>query len=273
MQHSKLFNLRWLVSLSVVGLLGLSPFCGNAKADLVKVDGPALQGANITDGSGNVVTQSSIFGTASSRLVVGDTYNVAPVVQTATGAFYLSTPGNVNHVFSNSTNKFHGNNGAYPQGAGTMVVSELLTELGPNQYLLQVELSALNASGALTPWIPAGVTANGSIFTSWRMDLGTLAAAPDRLTPSQPILAVESADMFVFDSAGDLLAAFPMTSDATDPLTGLAGAGIVGLGGDDIAGVDMASFQLAWTYRTVPEPTSFALLSLGMVGLLGRRRR
>ena len=116
------------------------------------------------------------------------------------------------------------------------------THLGGAQYLLQTQITSVDAAGAPIPWVAAGVAGPGGPFVAWRIDLGDFAAVPDKLTPDQP-WSVDSAMVEAFGSAGASLGAFPLNVDSSDA-TGLSGVGLLGIGGD-ISGLDVASLQVA----------------------------
>jgi len=188
----------------------------------------------------------------------GDTYNAAPLVQDGVSAFYISDAAPSTHMFD-GTVEGAGNNLANP--GGTFAIVEAQTPLGLTD-LIQVEMIALNAAGAPAPW----VTVPG--FTSWRLDIGAIAAGTDAIDLG-PINVVASG-FTVFNSAGASLGTFGLTVDASTG-SSVAGVGVVGLGGGDIAGFDLASIQLFWEVEIVPEPASLTLVLLGGLALLRRR--
>lgn len=264
---------RLLCSVPYVLLLIASCCLSNVSAELVKYGDAVQVSFDLANSVGAVEGYESIYGKEPSVLLTGDTYNVAPLIQTAASAFYLSSPGNVLQTFNGGAGKPHGASGAYAPGAANIVLSESLTPLGGNQFLVQVQLTSVGSAGP-NAWVPAGVSGpGGAIFTSWRMDLGTAAAAADRLLPAAGLFSIDSATMTLFNSAGGSIASFAMSNNASN-LAGLAGQGVVGLNGANIAGFDLASYQLAWRYTAVPEPA--AGLTAGLFGLLGacwRKRR
>lgn len=263
-----------LKSLLIITLsLAFSAPVSQSQGDLVGFGDAIKAHHDLNNAASNPPRFQSIFGMRLANIVPGDTYNTASIVQGDGGAAYLSSPGNVLHTFNQGSGKAHGANGSYAPGTVDMVVSEALTDLGGNQFLVQVEITAVDSGGGRVAWVAPGTTLGGLPLTSWRMDLGTAGAASDRLLPAG-VFTVDNATMTVFNSAGTALATFAMSSDVSDP-SGLAGLGVIGLGGADIAGFDMASFQLAWTYTVaVPEPGTGALwLLVGTVVLTNRRRR
>lgn len=261
-----LFN---VLSLAFVVWAGLLTQAG--RADVVKAGDSLAFNIDLSQVSQAVGPYSSIYGSAPSVMLTGDTYNLAPLAQSATTAYYISAaPSNVLHTFNSSPGKLHGANLLYAPGTN-FVVSEALTSIGPNQYLVQVQLTSVGTNGP-NAWVPTGATSPTGNFVSWRMDLGAFAAAADRLTPGLGLVSIDSATMSVFNSAGASLFSGPMSNNASN-LTGMAGLGVIGIGGGNIAGFNLAAFQLAWTYTTVPEPTSALTVGLfGFCALLRRRR-
>ncbi len=207
--------------------------------------------------------------------VLGDTYGAEPLAQDGASAFYISSAGTSppTAIFTfDQTLKLHGTNltGApQPTPTDTFNVIDLQTHLGGGAYLIQTEIVSLDVTGAPVPWVAAGVTGPGGAFTSWRIDVGGLAAFADLINPDSPF-TITSAGFEAFNSAGASLGAFGLTVDLSDP-TGMGGVGVVGLGGPDIAGFDLASLQVFFT--TIPEPGSAGVLALVGVAFFARRRR
>ncbi len=247
-------------------------FAQTGQAELVRAGDAAPITFDLSQPPKGAGVYSSIYGSAPSTMLTGDTYNLAPLAQTTTQAFFISSPGNVLQTFNSGLGKPHGANLFYAPGTGDFVVSEALTSIGPNQFLVQVQLTSVGPNGP-NAWVPTGANASGAPFVAWRMDLGAFAAAADRLTPAAGIASVDSAVMTVFNAAGANIFSTAMSNNASD-LTGLAGNGVVGLGGANIAGFNLASFQLAWTYTAVPEPGAGLTAGLfGICALIRRRRR
>ena len=155
----------------------------------------------------------------------------------------------------------------------TFVVRELQTDLGGGQFLIQAEIIALDSGNARVDWVAAGQTGPNGIFTSWRIDVGGIAAAANLINPDGPFTLLTSG-VEVFDLAGGSLGAFGLLLDLSDS-TGLGGVGGIGLGGADIGGAGVSSLQVFFTVQTqtVPEPASAGLISLMGCGLALSRRR
>lgn len=232
----------------------------------------AIEGYNLLDG-GNQIGHGSLFGTGyHSWTVGGDTYGSDPLAQDSGGAFYISSAGGSFPVFTfDSFDEIHGNNLTGNAG-DTFIVRELQTDLGGGQFLIQSEIIALNAGGGRVDWVAAGTASPNGVFTSWRIDVGGLAAASNLINPDGPF-NITTSGFEVFNLAGASLGAFGLSLDLSDS-TGLGGVGVVGLGGADIAGFGVSSMQVFFTVQTqtVPEPSSIGLISLMGCCLAWRRR-
>lgn len=265
----------------VLAVLVATGLAAPAVADLTTPAGGGFTAYNLADAGPaayGLISDGVVAGGA--RSVLGDTYSVAPLVQDGVSAFFLQDvdgpgPGTTGRYVAtfDGTGENSGANLAYSTGTHNFQVTEAQTDLGGGNYLIQVQYTAVNGSGAAEPWVPAGVIGPNGPFTAWRMDLGTNAAGNpiDRLSPNNDFSILNSG-FTAFDSTGAALGTFLLTVDDSNPPSGgLSGVAVVGLGGANIAGFDMATLQMFWEINVVPEPASLALLALG--GLLVVRRR
>ncbi len=199
----------------------------------------------------------------------GDTFSSAPLVQDAASAFFISDTAPSTHTFDGTAED--GGADLVGNEGDRFVVAEAFTPgAGANGGdLIQVQYTAVDAAGAPTPWVAAGVAGPAGPFTAWRLDVGSNAGGMDQIANTTAVLG---SGMTVFDSAGGPVGSFPLTLD-TSSATGVSGLGVIGLGGADIAGFDLASFQLFWEVAPVPEPSSVILGSSSLLGLVLLRRR
>ena len=122
-----------------------------------------------------------------------------------------------------------------------------------------------------TNFVPTGTTVGGTAVTQLQLDMGRLNAGTNGFNLVLPIASATGTGSILF--SGGTLALTP-TVALTGGGTVLAGSEGVGAGGSDLSTFAVRSFTLTFTYPTVPEPSTWALLGCGSVLLLmsGRRR-
>jgi hypothetical protein len=247
--------------LSFVALAGIASLTVSAGADITSLDGVILgqsEGTNTRFGS--------ISGFGPQSPVAGDTYDARALLQDGINAFFIDDVPD-NHAFGGveaAGANFAGNAG------DSFSIASLNTVLGGGTELVQVEMANFSANGALSAWLPIpGNGPNGVPFTSWRMDMGSTAAGTDDIAWSNDFTIINSG-FTAFDSTGASLGTFALTLD-TSTANSMSGVAVIGLGGADIGGFDMASIQLFWEIEKIPAPGAVTLLS--MVGLVSMRRR
>ena len=226
---------------------------GGASADIGFVSGQDLR-----DG-GQATHFGSIFGQVGTRGGTGDSFVARALLQAPPNAYFID---DVPHSHTFGGSEFAGNNLITGQ---PFTITSAKTSLGGNLYLIQVEM------GTQGPWQPTpGLTApNGNVFQSWRLDVGMLAAGTDAIDFANPI-TVMSSGFSIFNSVGGSLGTFALTLNGSTA-SSVAGVGVVGLGGGDIGGFDLARIQLFWTVEIIPAPGTASLIGLG--GLVAMRRR
>ncbi len=247
--------------LKVFALVGVASLTTSAVADITPYEGVILGQTQ-----SNPTQFGSIYSPTSRSPIPGDTYDARALLQDGINAFFIDDVPN-NHAFGgleNAGSNLTGNAGDAFQ------IASLHTNLGATE-LVQVEMGNFSANGALSAWQPfAGLLSpNGVVFTSWRFDMGGIAAGPDDIAWDFDFNVI-NAGFTVFDSAGASIGTFALTVDNSSA-NALSGLGVVGIGGGDIGGFDLASFQLFWEIEKIPAPGSVTLL--GMCGLIAMRRR
>ena len=194
-----------------------------------------------------------------------DTFNAMALAQgNIIGAFPIDDPPNVFN-FVNGTVANSGDNLTYPPGTTTTSVRMTQSTLANGNILYQVNTFTDNGA----PWVApaAGVPLGNNFFDSWRFDVGGYSAGIEPIgDPTGPFTVVDSG-IALFGTTG-LLGTFPLT--LTDFSSGLAGTGVIGLNGADIAGVDMN--EMAIFFEVVPEPGTLMILATGAIALIRRRR-
>ena len=202
----------------------------------------------------------------------GDTYTVAPLAQDGAVADFLSDLGAVTATFDGIDEII----GANLVGAAgdVFVLSESETDLGGGLMEIEVSVATFDASGAPTIWIPAGALSSGGlVYSSWRLDVGDVAAGVNRIGWGGDFTVVSSHSE-VFNSAGGSLGTFGLSLDSSLSPEGVSGVMVIGLGGGDVGGFDFHRYTMRWTVQeSVPEPATATLGLVGLVGLLCTRRR
>lgn len=206
---------------------------------------------------------------------VGDTTDVAPLIQDGTSAFFLDTAGTANVTMSAHPGAVVGSGGGnafYPGSTGHVYTR--VQDLGGGHLFIQANYFSTDASGNVEIWVPTGATSsNGVPFTSWRFDVGTLGAGTDEIDfGADTIVSINATGQTVFDNTGASVGTFALSVDnAVIGGSSVSGVGVVGLGGGDIGGFNVGEYALFWDVTITPAPSSIALLGLG--GLVATRRR
>lgn len=193
----------------------------------------------------------SLRGPNTNTLLAGDTYTCEALAQDATSAFFIDDADASVFQFDGAVEI--GGSSALDPGV-TFIVYEGRTEL-ESTTLIQIEMGAYDVSGQPMPWVDASAAGVG--LESWRMDIGTADINdPDPISLEGPFTVIASG-MAVFGTDGSTLGeADLLRDDSTN--TGLAGVATVSLGGEDIAGFELAAMQMWWEIRfddTNTDPT------------------
>lgn len=265
-------------TLSVFAVLA---FAGSAMAygpATIAVDGASVLGNSIPAPAGLVSALN--FEANANRSAIGDSFSFAPLAQTnLPTAFFIDgnyDPGTFSVAAAPGATDLNGDLLFYQPGSVISGVFASQTQTGPNTYLIQVSYFALNAtSGTPVPLVPAGAVppaGGGTLFTSWRLDVGGFAGGSDAISLSAPVANIIGQGQFAFNSAGGLLGTFALTAGgATVGSADINGVAVLGLGGGNIAGFDLVEHGIFWEVEVVPAPGAFALL--GVAGLAATRRR
>lgn len=175
-----------------------------------------------------------------------DLYNASSLLQTGAGAAFLDPGAGGPYTFDGAS-EVMGPNGCDATVTMEIIEVQLPGAACPNALgtdCIISDIIALDAAGAPTPWVPVGCSDPLDPWVSWRMDV-EVAAGPDFIDISSGAVTVLDSGACAFDSGGGLLGCFPLVLDSSIG-NSLGGVGIVGLGGADIAGFDMAELQLYW---------------------------
>jgi hypothetical protein len=168
-------------------------------------------------------------------------FSLAPLVQDAGAAYYMSDAGGPTlHTFD-GTNESGGAN-LFGTAGGFFLVLEGVVDLGGGVERVIVEVRAVDGGVVPEPWVDASNAGTGLI--DWRLDIGSTAGGSDPIEPGVPFTVVDSG-VAAFDSALAHLGTFDLAAD-TSTATGLSGVAILGIGGADIAGTDLAALQIYW---------------------------
>lgn len=164
-----------------------------------------------------------------------------------------------------------------PLGINTQVSSSV-SDNGDNTNTLTISWLGLGALGGLTNLIPPGSGVGGDIIDTISFELGSANFGPNGFDDAlfDGVIAPDSngdgtleADFDLFDSTGGIL--FSGTFFVTESATGFGGVIFIDAGGADLTGFDIAGGEARVTYAVIPAPGAAALLGLG--GLVAVRRR
>ena len=178
------------------------------------------------------------------RDATGDTYNAAGLVQDAVSAYYVDDEPDA-HTFDTGGESAGAN---LLSGVETRIVG---TDFGPGvpgTNFFQVNYFTVDGSDI----VPLGsVSPDGSVFDTWRLDVGAGAAGTDQInwTPNPGFTVVDSG-FCVFDD-GVAIGCFSLALDESG-VDGVAGIGLVGLGGADIAGFGLDEMAMFWVIQLNP---------------------
>ncbi len=249
--------MKTVLVLTVVGL------AATANADIT----PMSNIADLSQANGQGTIYSDFSGLQS--VIAGDSFTAEPLVQDGISAFF--TDDNTASIFAEGVEGFGGVNIAGAAGSTSNALAGSVP-LGGGMFVGFASVHMRDAAGALGIWVDAANAGAG--FTTWRADVGTIAGGTDGLgidlAPGESF-SVLSAAFVAFNSTGGSLGTFALSVDNSDAAQ-LAGLAVIGLGGADIAGFDLAGIEMQWTYEIVPAPASAALLGLGGFAAIRRRR-
>lgn len=263
-------------TLSVFAVLAFAGYAMAYGPATIAVDGASVLGNSIPAPAGLVSALN--FEANANRSAIGDSFSFAPLAQTnLPTAFFTDgvyNPGTFSIAAAPGATDLSGDPLLHPIGTiGGVFASQ--TQTGPNTYLIQVSYFNLSSTGAPLPLVPAGVVppaGGGTLFTSWRLDVGGFAGGTNAISLSAPVANIIGQGQFAFNATGGLLGTFALTAGgATVGSADINGVAVLGLGGGNIAGFNLVEHGIFWEVEVVPAPGAFALL--GVAGLAATRRR
>jgi|GEM_PF-5581047 len=206
------------------------------------------------------VTSALNWDSVDIQLFGGAAYDGGLLVQDGSSAFFADGAPN-SFVFADGTST---SGGPLATGATATDTTVAMSDTGS---MIAVSISSADRQAL----VGAGVSGPGGPFTTWRIDVGA-GAHPDSIEwTGAGTINVLSSGFTAFNAAGSAIGTFALAVDASDS-TQVGGVGVVGLGGGDIAGFDLAELVVFWEYEVVPEPTALALFGMGVLALVRRRR-
>ena len=179
----------------------------------------------------------------------GDTFSLAILAQDAGSAFFISDGSVSTHTFDNLGESAGNNLTGTVGGTYEMLESYIGGGGVSGSDRILVQVTALDSGGTPEPWIAAGVASPDGPFISWRLDMGINAAGTDTIMPNANFNLIDSG-FAAFDSSGGLVGVFTLSTDGANGVT-VSGMAIIGLGGGDIAGFDLATILMFWDVEPI----------------------
>jgi hypothetical protein len=121
---------------------------------------------------------------------------------------------------------------------------------GVNRIIVAV--TAVSSGSQAEPWVSSAHAASG--YISWRLDVGSNSGGTDPIQPATPFTV--GSGINAFTSAGQSVGSFALSSN-TSTATSLSGVASLSIGGQNIAGVNVASIEMYWDI--LPQPVDLSL--------------
>ncbi len=231
-----------------------------AKADLFTANGVGFP---------DLGTQPTIVQDAA-----GDTFDVGVVVAGPSGVALLN-PGPNNHTFP-AAGESIGDNPLYAPGETMTITATETPGPGANQSTFDFEWTMASGNAML----PAGAQLGGQIIDTITFDMGTANAGGDALAVGSPFTFdhTESTTPGTFQASFDLLGAggsvlfsgsWFVTDVGGDAFSGVT---VITAGGSDLSQFGIVGGRAQVVVNLVPEPASLALMAMGGLVMLRRRR-
>ena len=192
----------------------------------------------------------------------------------------------VGDTFSNAIAGFGPGGGAFlTTGSPTTATFPGTESMGDSLGGANVSVSSAIAVSGLTEtitlqWstddfsnlIPTGTTIGGGIVDTISFEMGEGNAGDNPIEWSSPTpFTIDSSVFELLGAGGGVL--FTGEFFVTNTGSGFSGVTFIGAGGADLSGFGISGGRATIVVTKVPEPTSFALISLVGFGLAVRRRR